>query len=72
MSARTLLAVITVIFLVVSEPFVIVHLMAAPDDAPITPFPHCVAALANFFGPWGVAVVRLVEFPNAWLGSRSP
>jgi hypothetical protein len=45
--------------------------MAAPDDAPITPLQHVVAALANYFGPWGVAIVRLVDFPNAGLRSFS-
>jgi hypothetical protein len=71
MSTRRLLAVLTVVLLVVSEPFMLVHLMAAPDDAPITPLQHVVAALANFFGPWGVAIVRLVDFPNAGLRSFS-
>ena len=71
MSTRRLLAVLTVVLLVVSEPFMLVHLMAAPDDAPITPLQHVVAALANFFGPWGGAIVRLVDFPNAGLRSFS-
>jgi hypothetical protein len=56
---------------VVSLPFVLIHLMAAPDDAPITPLQHVVAALANYFGPWGVTIVRLVDFPNAGLRSFS-
>jgi hypothetical protein len=68
---RRVLAVFSVIALVVSLPFVILHLLAAPDDAPITPLQHVVAALANYFGPWGVAVVRLVHFPNAGLRSFS-
>ena len=71
MSTRKLLAVFAVILLAVSVPFVIVHLRAAPDDAPITTLQHVVAALANFFGPWGVVIVRLVDFPNAGLRSFS-
>jgi hypothetical protein len=27
--------------------------------------------VANFFGPWGVAIVRLVDFPNAGMRSFS-
>ena len=71
MSARKVIAVFAVILLAVSVPFVIVHLRAAPDDAPITTLQHVVAALANFFGPWGVVIVRLVDFPNAGLRSFS-
>ena len=71
MSTRKVLAVFVGILLAVSVPFVIVHLRAAPDDAPITPLQHVVAASANFFGPWGVAIVRLVDFPNAGLRSFS-
>jgi hypothetical protein len=71
MSTRKLLAVFAVILLAVSVPFGIVHSMAAPDDAPITPLQHVAAAFANFFGPWGVAIVRLVDFPNAGLRSFS-
>src|SRR5687768_2037213 len=71
MSTRKVLTVFTVIALVISLPFVILHLMAAPDDAPITPLQHVVAALANYFGPWGVTIVRLVDFPNAGLRSFS-
>ena len=71
MSTRKVLAVFGVIALVVSLPFVVIHLMAAPDDAPITPLQHVVAALANYFGPWGVTIVRLVDFPNAGLRSFS-
>jgi hypothetical protein len=37
MTIRKVFAVSAVIMLAVSLPFVIVHLMAAPDDAPITP-----------------------------------
>ncbi len=47
-----------VILLVVSLPFAVIHLLAQPGDAPITPVQHVVAALANFFGPWGVVIVR--------------
>jgi len=71
MSTKKVLAVFAGIGLIVSVPFVIVHLVAAPDDAPITPLQHVVAALANFFGPWGAAIVRLVDFPNAGLRSFS-
>jgi hypothetical protein len=66
-STRRILAVFGLIGLVVSLPFVVLHLMAAPEDAPITPLQHVVAVLANYFGPWGVALVRLVDFPNAGL-----
>ena len=71
MSTRRVFAVFGIIALAVSLPFVVLHLMAAPDDAPITPLQHFVAALANYFGPWGVAIVRLVDFPNAGLRSFS-
>jgi hypothetical protein len=71
MSTRRVLAVFGVIALAVSLPFVVGHLKAAPDDAPITPLQHVVAALANYFGPWGVVIVRLVDFPNAGLRSFS-
>jgi hypothetical protein len=71
MSTRKVLAVFGIITLVVSLPFVAIHLMAAPNDAPITPLQHVVAALANYFGPWGVVIVRLVDFPNAGLRSFS-
>jgi hypothetical protein len=71
MSTRKVLVAFGILGLVVSLPFVFIHLMAAPDDAPITPLQHCVAALANYFGPWGVAIVRLVDFPNAGLRSFS-
>jgi hypothetical protein len=39
--------------LVISLPFTFGHLIARPDDAPITAIQHVTAALANFFGPWG-------------------
>lgn len=65
MNTRKLLVACAVSFLIVSLPFIIIHLVAAPDDAPISPVQHVVAAFANFFGPWGVVIVRLVDFPNA-------
>ena len=65
MNTRKLLVVCAVTFLVVSLPFILIHLLANPDDAPITPLQHVVAAFANFLGPWGVAIVRVVDFPNA-------
>jgi hypothetical protein len=69
MKVRNVHAVFGVITLVISLPFVIIHLIAAPDDAPITPLQHLVAAVANYFGPWGVTIVRLVDFPNSGLRS---
>ena len=71
MSTKRVLALFGVIALAISLPFVVIHLMAAPDDAPITPLQHAAAALANYLGPWGVALVRLVDFPNAGLRSFS-
>jgi len=71
MTTRKLYAVYAVTALVVSLPFLFIHLTAKPDDAPITPLQHLVAALANYFGPWGVAIVRLVDFPNAGMRSFS-
>jgi hypothetical protein len=71
MSTRKVLTVFGVIALVVSLPYVAIHLMAAPNDARITPLQRVLAALANYFGPWGVAIVRLVDFPNAGLRSFS-
>jgi len=71
MSSRKVLTVCVIIMLAISVPFVVIHLTAAPDDAPITPTQRLVGALANFFGPWGVAIVRLVDFPNAGLRSFS-
>lgn len=71
MTTRKLLTIYTVIGLAISLPFIIIHLLAKPDDAPITPIQHVVAAGANFFGPWGGAVVRTVDFPNAGLRSFS-
>lgn len=71
MSNRKVLVIFGLVTLVISLPFVVIHLAAAPDDAPISPLQHVVAALANYFGPWGVAIVRLVDFPNAGLRSFS-
>lgn len=68
---RRLLITYGVILAVVALPFVIIHLAAKPDDAPISLLQHLVAALANFFGPWGVAIVRVVDFPNAGMRSFS-
>jgi hypothetical protein len=71
MRNRKYLLLYGVIALVISVPFAVLHLFARPDDAPISPLQHVVAALANYFGPWGVAIVRLVDFPNAGLRSFS-
>ncbi len=71
MSRKKVLDIFGIIALLVSVPFVVIHLLAAPDDAPITPLQHVVAALANYLGPWGVTLVRLVDFPNAGLRSFS-
>ena len=71
LTSRRLLARYAVIGLVISLPFTVLHLIARPDDAPITPLQHVTAAVANFFGPWGVVIVRLVDFPNAGLRSFS-
>jgi hypothetical protein len=70
-SNRKLLAGYAITGLVISVPFTIIHLLANPDDAPITPLQHIMAAGANFFGPWAAAIVRLVDFPNAGLRSFS-
>jgi len=69
--AQKCLVVYGLVALVVSVPFTIIHLIARPDDTPLSPLQHVVAALANYFGPWGVAVVRLFDFPNAGLRSFS-
>jgi hypothetical protein len=71
MTARRVLAVYAITGLVICLPFTMLHLITRPDDAPITPLQHVTAAVANFFGPWGVAIVRLVDFPNAGLRSFS-
>ena len=65
------MATYAVIALAISLPFTIIHLIANPDDAPISPLQHVTAAAANYFGPWGVVIVRLVDFPNAGLRSFS-
>ncbi|MCU0981519.1 MAG: hypothetical protein MUF25_20405 [Pirellulaceae bacterium] len=70
-SAKPRLIWYAVSSLVISLPFTAIHLLAKPDDAPITPLQHVAAAIANFFGPWGVALVRLVDFPNAGMRSFS-
>jgi hypothetical protein len=71
MTTRRMLLIYSIAGLVVALPFTIIHLIARPDDAPITPLQHVAAAVANFFGPWGVAIVRLVDFPNAGMRSFS-
>lgn len=71
MIQRKILLIYAIMGLIISLPFTAIHLLARPDDAPISPLQHGVAALANFFGPWGVAIVRLVDFPNAGLRSFS-
>jgi hypothetical protein len=71
MTTRRMLIVYAIVGLAVSLPFVFIHLNAKPDDAPISPLLHITAAVANFVGPWGVAIVRLVDFPNAGLRSFS-
>jgi hypothetical protein len=71
MSAGRTLAIFGTVTLAVSVPFAAVHFLAAPDDALITPLQRVVAILANYFGPWGVAIVRVVDFPNAGLRSFS-
>lgn len=71
MCNKKVIIIFGLITLIISLPFVIIHIAAAPDDAPISPLQHVVAALANYFGPWGVAIVRLVDFPNAGLRSFS-
>lgn len=70
-STKRVLFVLGIIALAVSVPFVVLHLRAKPDDAPISPLQHVTAAAANYCGPWGVVLVRLVDFPNAGLRSFS-
>jgi hypothetical protein len=70
-SAKSPLIWYAITVLVIGLPFTVIHLIARPDDAPITPVQHVVAAIANFFGPWGVVLVRLVDFPNAGMRSFS-
>jgi hypothetical protein len=69
MSVKKTLWMYIAVLMTVSLPFTAIHIMARPDDAPISPMQHLVAALANFFGPWGVVIVRIVDFPNAGLRS---
>jgi hypothetical protein len=71
MTRKKRLVLFGVILMIISVPFTAIHLLANPDDAPITPIQHMVAALANFLGPWGVAVVCCVDFPNAGMRSFS-
>jgi hypothetical protein len=71
MSVKKMLWIYVAILVTVSLPVTAVHMLARPDDAPISPMQHLVAALANFFGPWGVLIVRVVDFPNAGLRSFS-
>ena len=71
MRTRRLLTIFAITGLVIGLPLAMLHLIARPDDAPISPLQHVTAAVANFFGPWGVAIVRLVDFPNAGLRSFS-
>ncbi|HUW61937.1 MAG TPA: hypothetical protein VMZ06_13130 [Candidatus Bathyarchaeia archaeon] len=71
MTTKRLLACYICTLIVAGIPFTVIHLIARPDDAPISPLQHVVAAVANFFGPWGVAIVRLVDFPNAGMRAFS-
>jgi hypothetical protein len=71
MTRKRLAVTYAVTTLVVSVPFTVIHLLAKPGHASISPLQHAVAALANFLGPWGVAAVRLVDFPNAGMRSFS-
>lgn len=71
MTNKKILIIFGVMALIVSLPFGLIHLLAAPDEAPLTALHRVTAALANYFGPWGVAIVRLVDFPNAGLRSFS-
>ena len=71
MSSRKLFVVYGVTAAVIGLPFTILHLTARPDDAVISPLQRLAAAMANGFGPWGGALVRLVDFPNAGLRTFS-
>ena len=71
MTGKKVMVVYAVVLLIISFPFTVIHLRANPDDAPISGLQHAVAALANFLGPWGVVLVRCVDFPNAGLRSFS-
>ena len=71
MTGKKVMVVYGVVLLIISFPFTVIHLRANPDDAPISTLQHVVAALANFLGPWGVVLVRCVDFPNAGLRAFS-
>lgn len=72
MQRKQVLATLGLIVLALSLPFVILHWVAAPDDARISVFQRAVAALSNYAGPWGVVLVRLADFPNAGMRSFNP
>jgi hypothetical protein len=69
MSDRKSLAPFWITLLLASVPFTVLHCLANPDDAVISPIQRFGAVVSNFFGPWGVLVVRIVDFPNA--GTRA-
>ncbi len=71
MNSKKLMILYAIVLAVVAVPLTAVHIMANPDDTPISPLQRAVAAIANVFGPWGVAIVRLVDFPNAGMRSFS-
>ena len=70
MTKAQIIAIYALIFIAISLPFTLLHLLAKPD-ASLTVAQHVAAAVANFFGPWGVLLVRLVDFPNAGIRSFS-
>ncbi|MGI6454235.1 MAG: hypothetical protein ACOX5R_01270 [bacterium] len=57
MSRKRMISIYVIILIIISLPFSIIPMLANPDDAPVTPIQHAAAALANFFGPWGVIIV---------------
>ena len=71
MTSKKVLVIYGVVLIIISLPFTVIHLGARPDDAPISALQRIVAVVANFFGPWGVVIVRCVNFPNAGLRSFS-
>ncbi len=71
MTTRKLVLSYAVTGLVIGVPFSVAHLMANPNDAAITLVQRLTASVANYFGPWGVVIVRVVDFPNAGLRSFS-
>ncbi|MBI5091130.1 MAG: hypothetical protein HZB26_01660 [Candidatus Hydrogenedentes bacterium] len=71
MTSRSLLFAYLVFLVAISVPFSFLHLIARPDDAPISPLQRVVAVAANYFGPWAGPIVWLVDFPNAGLRSFS-